>query len=343
MSTPPPVAGGSPWDGLAHELQAVRHRAGDPSYAEIARRVTEQRMAAGDSLHAARVARTTVFDCFRTGRARVNLAFAREIALVLGADDAQVDDWIAHSRAGPVPELPEAPEFSGAPDPPPTEPPAETSAAWPAPRVGQVVLLLTLGLGANLLGRVLVGFLGLPIFLDMLGTAVVAIVLGPWLGALVGGATNAVGVLASGLVSLPFALVNICGALVWGYGVRRLGLGRTLPRFLLLNVLVAVACTLTAVPILLSVGGSTGHGSDGVLSTVMALTRSLPAAVGVSNIMVSLADKLICGFVALVVISALPQTLRGRLHLTLVAPGPATSQDQRHAHRSRPDEGRGGS
>jgi len=331
VTTSPSDPGASPWNGLAEELQAVRRRAGDPSYAEIARRVSQQRVGRGASPHAARVARTTVYDCFRTGRARVNLGFAREIALVLGADDAQVDGWIAASRARsaapfskpvpePTPEPEPAPEPAAEPEPAPAHVPPSAPAVSTS-RTTQVLLLLALGLGANLLGRLLVDVLGLPIFLDMLGTAVVAIALGPWRGALVGGTTNIVGVLASGLVSLPFALVNICGALVWGYGVRRLGLGRTLPRFLLLNALVATACTLVAVPILLSIGGSTGHGSQGVLDTVLALTRSLPTAVGLSNIMVSLADKLICGFVALVVISALPVALRGGLHPSLVGGG----------------------
>lgn len=46
----------------------------------------DRRAAAGESPHAARVARSTVYDCFRTGRVRVNLALVREIATALGAE-----------------------------------------------------------------------------------------------------------------------------------------------------------------------------------------------------------------------------------------------------------------
>ncbi|HYF74648.1 MAG TPA: hypothetical protein VD864_17600, partial [Nocardioides sp.] len=143
--------------------------------------------------------------------------------------------------------------------------------------------------------------------------------LGPWRGAAVGAATNVAGVVTSGLISLPFGLVNVAGALVWGYGVRRLGLGRTLARFFSLNVLVAAACTLVAVPILVANGGSVDQGQDMITETFRRFGEALEVAVLLSNSVTSLADKLISGFVALVVISALPASLRLGLQLALPA------------------------
>ncbi len=102
----------------------------------------------------------------------------------------------------------------------------------------RALLLLVVCVVVNLLGRSLVELLHLPVHLDMVGTAIAALALGPWRGAAVGLATNLLGVAESGPVSVPFALVNVAGALVWGYGARRWGLGRSLPRFLGLNVLV---------------------------------------------------------------------------------------------------------
>lgn len=91
-------------------------------------------------------------------------------------------------------------------------------------------------LGLTMLGREAVNFLELPIYLDMVGTAVAAVVLGPWRGAAVGLSTNLLGSLTAGAVSLPFAIVNVVGALIWGYGVHRWGMGRTLSAALDLNV-----------------------------------------------------------------------------------------------------------
>ena len=131
----------------------------------------------------------------------------------------------------------------------------------------------------------------------MTGTAIAAMALGPCWGALVGGVTNLLGVASSGPASLPFGLVNVAGALVWGYGVRRFGLGRTLPRFFSLNLLVALVCSAVAVPILLLLfSGSTGHGQDGIGATILELS----------------------GFVALVAIASHPLSLRSRTPLDVL-------------------------
>ncbi|MCD4533941.1 hypothetical protein LRP67_07595 [Nocardioides sp. cx-169] len=309
---PGPGSAGA-WDGLAAELRALRQRAGDPSYAEIARLVAQRRRADGMSEEASRVARTTVYDVFRPGRTRVNLALVREVAAALGGDDQDVDAWVARCR-DVAPALPPSPEA-----PPP---PARTARQ-------QVVLLVLACVVVNLAGRALVDVLDLPVYLDMTGTAIAAIVLGPWRGATVGVATNLVGVVSSGLVSVPFALVNVAGALVWGYGVRRWGMGASLPRFFSLNLLVALACTLVAVPILVLVyGGSNGHGQDTLTATFVQLTDALTVSVGLSNVLTSAGDKMITGFVALVVISALPSALTRGLRVGHPAPlGAQTRSD----------------
>ena len=291
------------WDGLAADLQAFRSTAGSPSYAEIARRISDRRQADGADPHAARVARTTVYDAFRPGRARPNLEFVREIGRALGADHDQVDGWISGRTAtDPVPVVERA------------------GTRW-------ILLLLAGCIGFNLAGRVTVDSLHLPIYLDMTGTAVAAMALGPWFGAVVGALTNLVGVATSGWESAPFALVNVAGALVWGYGVRRFAMGRTLLRFLLLNVLVAAVCSLVAVPILVALfDGTVGQGQDDITDTFLALTDRLAVAVGFSNSITSLGDKLISGFLALVAVTALPVNLRAGLQVvTLGDPNPPSS------------------
>lgn len=339
---------GSRWDRFAEELQVLRRAAGEPSFAEIARRVAEQRIADGLDEHAARVARTTVYDAFRTGRARVNVPLVREIVRALDGDPALVDAWLRDPRpvpaadptlpAGPAPAPAPAPapdlDASPAPDvapalvPAPAEPSrAQAEPAAARPRRRQVLLLLLACVAVNLVGRELVVLLELPAHLDMVGTALAAFALGPWHGAAVGLTTNVAGSMSSGAISLPFALVNMLGALLWGWGVRRWGMGRTLPRFLGLNVLVAVACSLVAVPILLlALDGAAGTGQESIRQTVEAYGAQLVVAVGASNLLVSLGDKLISGFVALVALSGLPASMRGDAALPLVvdpAPHPA--------------------
>jgi energy-coupling factor transport system substrate-specific component len=318
--TPTQSPSGSEWDVLALHLQRLRLEAGEPSYGEIARRVARRRLEAGLGEHEARVARTTVYDVFRTGRARVNLELVREIVGVLGGHDVDVDQWVAQCRH-PVDVPPSAPAAQPA-EPAPASTSAATSSPAAPPGLRLALLLAGLCVVVNLVGRVVVDVLHLPIFLDMIGTAVAAIALGPWYGVGVGLTSNLAGTAISGPDSIPFALVNMAGALVWGYGVRRFAMGRTLLRFMGLNVLVAVACTLVAIPVLvLLYGGGVGHSQDFVTATFVEMTGLLEVAVGLSNMVVSLGDKIISGFVALVACSTLPLALRRRTPLVLVSPG----------------------
>lgn len=179
-----------------------------------------------------------------------------------------------------------------------------------------LVTLVPVAAALNIIGGYVQTALRLPVFLDMIGTAVSAIVLGPWWGALVGLITNTGTALLTGPQSLPFALVNVVGALAWGYGVRKFGMGRTFFRFFVLNMIVGVVCTITAVPIYMTVfGGATGHVADALTASLVAIGQELIVAVFSSNILVSLADKIISGFVALAIIEALPPALTKDLDL----------------------------
>lgn len=307
------------WDPVLRELNALRVVAGEPSYAEIARRLVEQRVAAGQSEHAARIARSSVHDAFRLGRARINVALVRELVQVLGADPERVDEWLTRVEGASV-TVPAAQPAPAAAPVAPVVPAPEP----PLPSRGQVAGLALACLALNLLGRQFVDFFSFPIYLDMVGTAVAAIALGPWRGAAVGLATNVVGAIGSGWLSLPFALVNVVGALVWGYGVRRWGMGRTLARFFVLNLGVALACSAVAVPILLIlVGDRLRGGHDMITDLVEEAVGSFTIALSFSNVLTSSADKLLSGFVALVVVSALPYAMRARPPLIL-ANGPPT-------------------
>lgn len=302
-------AGLTSLDELARDLQRLRAEAGAPSYAEIALRIARQRQARGVPADEARLGRTTVYDAFRTGRRRINTGLVLEIVRALGADDAAVALWADRCRAVHLAAVAPSPQTVPAGDPQPADAPAERPEEPAEPPVARLiawrpgrrtVLAIVVGCVAlNLVGRVIVHVLHMSIYLDMIGTAVSAVVLGPWWGALVGLITNTAGVTTSGAASLPFALVNVAGALVWGYGVRRFGMGRTVPRFFLLNLGVAVTCSLMAVPILvLLYGGSVGHGEDRIVARFEDIGESLVPAVLSANLVTSLVDKMIAGFVA---------------------------------------------
>ena len=184
-----------------------------------------------------------------------------------------------------------------------------------------IITLVPVCVALNIIGGYIATSLRLPVYLDMIGTAISAIVLGPWWGALVGVLTNSGSALISGPVSIPFALVNVAGALVWGYGIRKWGMGRTVARYFVLNIIAAIVCTLVAAPIIVLVfGGATGNGADALTGTFLAVGQNLVGSVFSSNILTSLADKIIGGFVALAVIEAMPPSLTKDLPLIKATP-----------------------
>jgi energy-coupling factor transport system substrate-specific component len=178
-----------------------------------------------------------------------------------------------------------------------------------------VVAIVPVAAALNIVGGYINSALKLPIFLDMIGTAVTAIVLGPWWGALVGAITNIVNSFISGPISLPFAVVNVVGALIWGYA-HMWGWMRKGWSFLLVNILVATVCSIFAVPIYVFIfGGATGHFADVMTAAFLAMGQNLIVSVFSSNILVSLADKIIAGSVALAIIEALPTNLTASTRL----------------------------
>lgn len=93
-------------------------------------------------------------------------------------------------------------------------------------------------------------------------------------------------------------------------------MGRTLPRFFALNVITAFACSLVAVPIIvIFLGDDLNLGHNVITQLVEESVNTFAVAVGFSNLLTSLGDKLISGFVALVVISSLPLNIRATIPL----------------------------
>lgn len=292
------------WDPerIADELQRRRLAAGNISFGEIAVRIAARREARGLAASAARIARSTVYDVFRPGRSRLNHDLVAEIVLVLGGTDADAQLW----RARCVQATSRQTAQSEQPHPPISA--ATLLRADPGPiraalRPGRVGTVLVLCVALNLLGSKLALALSLPLFLDMIGTAVSSIAFGPWFGVMVALASNGLTALLTEPEAILYTAVNVAGALLWGYGVRSWRLGETVLRFLLLTVIVAVACTLISVPITMGVfDGFSPHVSGSALTAnIVNLGEGLWGAAFWSNIVISLIDKLIAGFIALAV------------------------------------------
>jgi len=311
------VGTAAPFDDLADALQELRVDAGRVSYAEIAARITERRVADGDSPAAARVARSTVYDAFQRGRRRLNADLVREIVLALGHDATAGDAWRrrcldAHRAALPSRDGTEPDEVAQT-APPSTDAMTVTAgdsvdAPEPTPawrrdeqrmiRTGFTIAALAACVGLNLFGSAIININGIPLWFDMIGTAVAAFAIGPWQAVAIALITHVLNVPLSSPPAAVFVIVNVGGALCWGYGIR--WAKRSALRFASVLVGTALMCAmLGAVITLFLFHGSTGHASD---ATVAALAPSLGAwpAQLLVNACTSLADKIPTGLIALI-------------------------------------------
>lgn len=280
---------------LAESLQQLRFDAGEVSYTDLATRISTNREKAGLTPEAARVARSSVYDVFRPDRKRVNTELVAEIVKALGASDEEAEQWRQRAVAA---------RFVAA-----TKPISRTRIierhSFDELAHKRVVFLLSLVLCVAMVGlnhalNFTATALHLPLYLDMVGTAFAAFAFGPWAGAAVGIATNLIGNAMLGDFSGSwFALVQITGAVIWGYGFRR-WFGRSPVRFFSLNVIVAVVCSLVAVPIILyAFGGMNSHqGVVGFTESLQQLGTSLTNTLFSVNLLTSLMDKLLSGYLA---------------------------------------------
>jgi energy-coupling factor transport system substrate-specific component len=199
-----------------------------------------------------------------------------------------------------------------------TASPAAAARPGPPPTT-LVVALVPLAVAVNFVANSVVAVLGLPIYLDTIGTFLASVLLGPWWGALAGVLTNVVGAVPNGVSNLLFAPVNVAAALLWGYGIRRFGLGRNAVPFFGLAAVVGVVTGVLATPIVLFLfGGSTGHPSD--LITAALASFGIERAALVSSVASSVPDKVIASYAGLAITAALPAAVAARAVLP-EAPG----------------------
>ena len=175
------------------------------------------------------------------------------------------------------------------------------------------LVVVRLGVAVNLVIGQIVAALLLPVFLDAVGTILVASLVG-WRAALIAGLTSQVlaAVLSGNFAWLPFALVQVVIAL-YAAAAARLGAFRSLWTALPAGLLLGALAGGTAAPIAYYVfGGATAGGVTAVTAILRAAGLPLPIAVGISSIGTDLLDKTIAFGLVCVVLRTLPGHLATR-------------------------------
>lgn len=175
-----------------------------------------------------------------------------------------------------------------------------------------IAIMIPLGVAINYVGGQLASSLALPIYLDSIGTIVVAAIMGPWVGAISGVLFNIISSLMGGnvLASL-FGLCNLGSGLIVGY-MARMGKFKTIPWVALAVVLVSLWNAILGTPIAMVVYGGvdSNAGTNLMIAGMQALGQDLASAAFIARIPANLVDKGIACVIAWIILKKLPENMQ---------------------------------
>lgn len=168
------------------------------------------------------------------------------------------------------------------------------------------LLLIPVGIAINIIGGQLAVVLKVPVYLDAIGTILVAILAGPWVGALTGLLSNSVNAVFDP-VFLPYALVSIAVGLSTGF-LSRARYFSSIPKIIVSTIVISLSASIVAAPITAFMfGGVTGSGSTLITGVLLASGKDLLQSVFTTQIITDIADKLISILISYFIIRSIPE------------------------------------
>lgn len=167
------------------------------------------------------------------------------------------------------------------------------------------LLLIPIGVSLSVVGYQLSTILKLPIFIDMIGTMMVSMIAGPWVGA----ASGILGNLINGMlnpVSIPFALVSLSVAITTGYFSRMKFYTNIFGTVIAAVVVDVISAAASAIVTVLLFGGVTGTGTDFITAAFLATGHQIWASVMSTNLISGTVNIVVNLALALIIIHNIP-------------------------------------
>ncbi len=172
--------------------------------------------------------------------------------------------------------------------------------------------LIAVGVGLNVVIGQLVAILKVPLYLDSIGTVLVAIVCGPWAGIAVGIAAE----ILAGIFfnpALPYYIPVACAIGGLAGVLARRGFFTTWPRVIVGGLLQAIVAAVISAPITAYVfGGVRPAGTTAVIAYLRATGGTLFPSVFFAGLGVEPVDKTLTYVVAFLIAKNLPRNLLER-------------------------------
>ncbi|HEY3935461.1 MAG TPA: hypothetical protein VGL65_12685 [Gemmatimonadales bacterium] len=175
--------------------------------------------------------------------------------------------------------------------------------------------LVPAAVAINLVVGSVVRELALPVFLDTIGTVLVAVLEGVWAGALTGTISQLLVGLLTGYQYFPFVVIQWLLASLASAAARRRGFAR-MPATIVWGILCGLCCGAASAVISYTLfRGVTGGGVTWVTAMIRAAGEPLPVAVAIGSGATDVLDKSIVIVLVGVVLRTFPRRILGRFPL----------------------------
>jgi energy-coupling factor transport system substrate-specific component len=166
-------------------------------------------------------------------------------------------------------------------------------------------VLIPVAIAINVVVGQIVLVLKLPVYLDSIGTMLVAVLCGPWAGALTGALSNVIWGLAIDPGAFPWWPVAFFIGLVTGFCAKG-GLFKNWWKVVITGFLVALTAAIVSTPIgVYLFGGITASGSSFITAYLLQTGRGVLESVLSTNFLVEPVDKISTAILAFVIIRGL--------------------------------------
>lgn len=166
--------------------------------------------------------------------------------------------------------------------------------------------MVPVAIALNIVVGQLVSVLGLPIYLDSIGTVLVSALAGPAAGVVTGILTNVIWGLLLNPISLPFAVVQVVIGVMAGYAARW-GFFRMWYLAPVAGLVTGIVAAVISAPIAAYIfGGATSAGTGAIVGAFQAMGQSLLGATTLQGLISDPLDKAITFTVVVIILAALP-------------------------------------
>lgn len=157
----------------------------------------------------------------------------------------------------------------------------------------------------NIVLGIITSALGIPLYLDTLGTVLTAAIIGPVPGIIVGALSNIITGLMYSVTDIPFCLVNMAVGLIVGLVAKKFKF--TLVSAIITGLALSFICPAIGTPIGIYVyGGLNGSASDVLVMSLVQAGKDIFQASFLRNVASNLVDKVGTCVIAWALIKAIP-------------------------------------